>query len=123
MSSDQSLKTEILQYIDPHLVIKVIDFELSKCNDKEKPAFLQYKKQVLFKTCLFEDQVRFNSENKSLGDESSAIDLRKQQVAKIEEETKNSIKGFLNLMENFRKSNNFDTSSSMHKKIVKNYII
>jgi hypothetical protein len=25
----------------------------------------------------------------------------------------------LNLMENFRKSNNFDTSSSMHKKIVK----
>ena len=41
----------------------------------------------------------------------------------IEDETKNSIKGFLNLMENFRKSNNFDTSSSMHKKIVKKYII
>jgi hypothetical protein len=120
MSSDQSLKTEILQYIDPHLVIKVLDFELSKSSDKEKQTLLQYKKQVLFKTCLFEEQSKFNLENKSLGDESSAIELRKQQVAKIEEETKDNIKGFLNLMENFRKSNNFDTSSSMHKKIVKN---
>lgn len=119
MSSNQSLKDEILQYIDPHLVLKVIDFELGQCGGSEKQELLQLKKQTLLKTSLFEEQAKFTSENKSLGDETGAIEVKKQQVVKLEDETKDNIKGFLNLMENFRKSNNFDTSSSMHKKIVK----
>ena len=121
MSSEQSSKNEILQFIDPHLVIRVLDSDISLSKDTAlTQELLNMKKKVLFKTLLFNEQIKFTSQNKSLVDtkETEAIESKKQHVTKLEEETKDNIKGFLNLMENFRKSNNFDTSSSMHKKIV-----
>jgi len=121
MSSEQAARTEIFQFLDPHHIIEILDFELSITKDSTKKVELtKLKKDALFKTFLFEEQSKFLSENKSLfkDNESECIENKKQQIKKVEEETKNTISGFLNLMENFRKNNNFDISFSIHKKIV-----
>ena len=110
---------ELVKYLDSHLALKVLDFHIERSADKE--AVLRYKKNVLQSTLLFSDLEKFLNENKNLqdGTEAEFIEKKKEQLVKKEDETKFLIRGFLNLMENFRKSNNFDTSSSMHKKIVK----
>ncbi len=107
---------EILKYVDTHLLLKYIDF--LSAQDKSA-TLLEYKKESLFRTSLFDEQENFLKEHKDLDQgESEKISERRTKSSKYEDELKTSIKGFLNLVENFRKANKIDTSSTMHKKIV-----
>ena len=122
MSVSANELPEYIKFLDPHLALQVIDFYISK---ERNPDLVAYKKQILFKTMLFEQQLAFIEENKNLFDENikQNISSKKEQQAKDESQTKQRIIGFLNLIENCRKAYDYDTSASMSRKIVKNKII
>lgn len=110
---------EYIHFIDPHLKIIILDFYLSK-NTGNNENILKQKKQELFKTYLFDQQKKFLDENKSLSDENDyqLIEKNKEKLEKDETEIKEKIIGFLNLLEQCRNINDYDTSTSMNKKIV-----
>lgn len=112
---------EVLKFLDPHMVINVLDFSLKKVtSDSEKEKYLRYKKKVLFKTFLFDEQKQFLHSNSNLAEQgdSESIQQSQENLKKKEDLTKLAIIGFLNLMENYRKNTNFDITSSISKKIV-----
>ena len=112
---------EVLKFLDPHLVVRLLDFSLKNVtNESDKENILKYKKKVLFKTFLFDDQKKFLDSNQNLVEEGDSLSIEQTQenLKKKEDLSKLSIIGFLNLMENYRKNANFDMGSSISKKIV-----
>jgi hypothetical protein len=112
---------EVLKFLDPHLVIRLLDFSFNNVtSEAEKENLLRYKKKVLFKTFLFDQQKKFLESNQNLAEqgESEAIEQTQENLKKKEDLSKLSIMGFLNLMENYRRNANFDIGSSISKKIV-----
>lgn len=102
------LDNNILKFLDNHFILeKIIE---SKLNKEDLNTL---KKEYLAKTRLFNKQ-------KELANEKEIEELTKtsELISKQEEDTKSTIKGFLNLIDNFRKIGNFDTSALIHKKIV-----
>jgi hypothetical protein len=71
------------------------------------------------RTYLFDQQEKTTTEFEEL----EKLNKTKDQLARHEDDLKFAIRGFLNLIDNFRKNGNFDTSASIHKKIVKKYLI
>lgn len=121
-TSNISLGTDydVLKFLDSHLALKVLDFHsgLKGQNLADKKSVMEYKEKLLSKTFLHEEQDKFIKEGGSLSITPENLTKQKENILKHEEEIKFSIKGFLNLIDNFRKSGNFDTSASIHKKIV-----
>jgi hypothetical protein len=121
--SNSNNENEILKFLDSHLVLRVLDFNLAK-HGADNEILLKKTKQTLFKTLLFDQQIQFLNEHPSLVDSGedyvAKISAVKETQSKNEEQAKQSIVGFLNLIENWRKNNNFDMSSSISKKIVSN---
>jgi len=112
---------EVLKFLDPHLVIRLLEFSLKNVTiESDKEKFLKYKKKVLFKTFLFDDQKKFLDSNQNLVEEADSLSIEQTQenLKKKEDLSKLSIIGFLNLMENYRRNPNFDMGSSISKKIV-----
>jgi hypothetical protein len=112
---------EVLKFQDSHLVLRILDFLVQKEGDKSQAGnLLQYKKKVLFKTFLFDNQKQFLQSHSDLSSEaeSEAIEKAQESLKKKEDLSKLSIIGFLNLMDNYRKNSNFDMNSSISKKIV-----
>jgi hypothetical protein len=107
---------EYLEFIDPHLCLNILDF-ISKKSDI---SIVNKKKEKLFKTLLFDQQNSFIQTNPELvsAEEKEIIRTNAEGVLKMEEELKSGIVGFLNLIENCRRTNDFDTSNSLSKKIV-----
>merc|ERR1711976_23378 len=95
--SDRMTEQEILKFMDAHLILQVLHFH----------TLDEQKRETLKKTSLF-DQM----------EQSSDVVKNKEILQKQEEDLKSSINGFLNLIENFRRTGNFDASASIHKKII-----
>jgi hypothetical protein len=109
---------QILKYIDNHLVLKFMDFvlETDKSNTQN---LLTTKKEILFKTYLFEEQENFLNKHKDLNQgENEKIVEKRSALLKLEQELKSSIENFLSLTENFRRGGSVDPTFSVHKKIV-----
>jgi hypothetical protein len=124
MSVSIDARTEILKFIDPHLALRMMDFSLDKLaldSGEGRDSLLTMKKKLLFKTSLASERKKFAEDNKSLfqPEEYDLIFQSGESENKKEDQCKNSIIGFLNLMDNCRKNNNFDMGSSISKKIVK----
>jgi len=121
-SSPFENQIEVLKFLDPHMVIRLLDFSLEKVtNENDKENYLRYKKKVLFKTFLFDQQKQFLESNPNLSNqgEIEAMELTQENLKKKEDLSKLAIIGFLNLMDNYRRNALFDMTSSISKKIVK----
>ena len=117
MSTSNTGLPDYIKFLDPHLALIVIEFYLNKTKGEE---LLKYKKQMLLKTMLFEQQQKLYEEHPDLFDqnEKNQIEIKREQQEKGEAECKSKLIGFLNLIDNCRRNNDYDTSASMSKKIV-----
>ncbi len=112
---------EYLQYFDYHLSLKILDFHLKE-NEGNNSALDQYrglKNSKLFQTLLFREQEASLSSVKIENNSVQHINQKKETISKLEEELKLKIIDFLQLAESCRSLNDYDTSTSYRKKIVK----
>jgi hypothetical protein len=109
--SDQLPK--YINFIDTHLKLKVLNFYLTK-NQSDENLTKLYKAE-LFKTGLESLQNDFIQKYKINDIDNKE---RNEKIKKDENELKQNIFGYLNLIENCKQINNYDTSQSMNKKIV-----
>jgi hypothetical protein len=77
-------------------------------------------KTELFKTGLEKQQIEFIQKH-NLGSEN-AVNETKEKLSKAEGDIKQNIVGYLNLIQNCKTMNNYDTSTSMNKKIVRQWV-
>lgn len=119
MSAELNIpENKILHFLDSHLALIVIDFHLKQVNNsEERKNLLEAKKNLLQRTNLSEEKIKFVKENGEF-DFGNSIQEIKDKFGIAEENLKKEITGFLNLTETFRKTKNFDTTSSINKKIV-----
>lgn len=121
MSVSQSITPEYFQFIDTHLSLKVLDFHLEKVNSEaERSQLLSLKKTQLIKTKLYDQIYKFFEENPSLKneDEFQSIQNSHNNLESYEEDLKDKIIGFLNIVNNIKNDPNFDFSTPINKKIV-----
>lgn len=112
---------EYLKFIDVHLSLKVIDFLLSKNpSDSEKKELLSLKANQLLQTKLFEEIQKFFEENPSLKNEEklSKINNQKNSLKENENNLKDLIFGFTNMINNMKENPDFDFTTPINKKIV-----
>ncbi|MCQ2821477.1 MAG: hypothetical protein MJ252_29825 [archaeon] len=102
---------EYLNYMEPHISKKIIEFILQKKGDNSE---LKSQYENILKQCGEYDLL---VEKGILKQED--INSIKEELNKKEEELKEKLHGFLNLCSNCKKSNNYDISSfPLGKKIV-----
>ena len=112
---------EYLQYFDYHISLKILDFHI-KANENNKSALDHlngFKNSKLFQTLLFRDQEASLSSAKFENYSVEQINQKKELTSKLEEELKIKIIDFLQLAESCRSLNDYDTSTSYRKKIVR----
>jgi hypothetical protein len=102
-----------INFLDSHLKLKVLEFYISKGNNKQSKDIY---KEVLFKTGLEKQQTELLKKHNL--DESNTVNEIKDKLKISENELKQHIVGYLNLIQNCKTQNNYDTSTSMNKKIV-----
>jgi hypothetical protein len=112
---------EYLQYFDYHLSLKILDFQIKE-NEGNNSALDQYrglKNSKLFQTLLFREQEASLSSTKVENNSIQQINQKQETISKLEEELKVKIIDFLQLAESCRSLNDYDTSTSYRKKIVR----
>lgn len=102
-------ENEYYDFFDSHLKLLLLDFYIN--NGINKEYYNKLKTEVVSNTYLFEKQMNNTTELKT-------IEEMKAKVENTENDLKQKIIGYLNLIENAKSSNNYDTSSSINKKIV-----
>src|SRR5437764_1313158 len=102
MSMSTAGLPEYIKFLDSHLALQILDFYINKTRSED---ILKYKKQILFKTMLFDQQSKFIEENSNLFTEDDKQNLvnKKEKLALEESGTKQRIIGFLNLSDNCRR--------------------
>lgn len=102
---------EYIQYIEPHLSLKIYEF-LLKRNPSNEDIQSQYK--IIFSKTR--DYSKQKDQNLKSDEE---ISLSKSEMTKSIEEMESNLHGFLNLIDNCQKINDYDLNSfSLGKKIV-----
>jgi len=121
MNVSENLLPEYYQFLDTHLSLRVLDFHISNTADQNKKAeFLKIKKSQILKTKLYKEIYKFFEENSCFENEVD-INLLKESDTKLnsyEEELKDKIIGFLNIVNNIKNDPTFDFNTPIHKKIV-----
>jgi hypothetical protein len=113
MNVSENFLPEYLDFFDSHLKLKLLDFYLDLGNNIE--LLKKYKSEELIRTSLFDKQEEYFKSDINI---TAKINENKENLVKLENEKKQKIIGYLNLIENLRNNNNYDTSSSISKKIV-----
>ena len=112
---------EYLKYFDYHISLKIIEFHVnSKLFFQEITSI---KTSKLFSTLLFDEQEAFLKSNKFENASLEQIKEKKEFIAKKEEELKRNVADFLQLADSCRSQNDYDTSTSYRKKIVRSLLI
>jgi hypothetical protein len=121
MNVSENILPEYYKFLDTHMSLKVLDFHLSKSTDENKKGeLLKTKKLQLLKTKLYSEIYKFFEENPSFKNEQELITL-KQTETKLnshEEDLKDKIIGFLNIVNNIKNDPTFDFTTPINKKIV-----
>ena len=113
MNVSENFLPEYIDFLDSHLRLLVLDFYLEKGINRE--FITKLKSEILSRTNLFETQEKiFKDDNNEL----NKIKQYKEKLEIRENELKQKIMGYLNMIENAKNNNNYDTSSSINKKIV-----
>ncbi len=122
MSVSERTLPEYYNFLDTHLSLKVLDFQIQKAtDDKVKSDLLATKKAQLLKTKLFSDIYKFFEEHPSLKSEQELTALRESETKlnSHEEDLKDKIIGFLNIVNNIKNDPTFDFTTPINKKIVR----
>jgi hypothetical protein len=113
---------EYLRFIDVHLSLKIIDFllNISNSNQEDKNELLNLKANQLLQTKLFKEAENFFEENPLLKKEENYTKLisLKNSIKEAEDNLKDEIFGFLNIIKNMEENDDFDFTSLINKKIV-----
>jgi hypothetical protein len=111
---------EYLRFIDVHLSLKIIDFLLKNSNQEDKNQLLTLKANQLLQTKLFKEIENFLEENPLFKKEDNFTKVisTKNSIKETEENLKNEIFGFLNIIKNMEENEDFDFTSLINKKIV-----
>ncbi len=118
MNVSENQQPEYYDFFDSHLKLILLEFFIQKGINKEYNS--KIRTEVLANTYLFEKQSEyFKDSNNDL----KRIEELKIKVENNENDFKQKIIGYLNLIENAKSSNNYDTSSSINKKIVYNILL
>jgi hypothetical protein len=112
MNVSESLP-EYFDFFDSHLKLLILDFYTQ--NNSNKETLTKLKSEVLSSTNLFTQQELFFKDDSNM---LNKLKESRENTEKAENDTKQKIIGYLNLIENAKSSNNYDTSSSINKKIV-----
>jgi hypothetical protein len=113
MNVSEHLLPEYFDFFDSHLKLIVLDFYLK--NNINKEPLQKLKADILSNTNLFTQQEEYF---KNVGKEVNIIKELKEKVEQSEADIKQKIIGYLNMIENAKNNNNYDTTSSINKKIV-----
>ncbi len=113
MNVSENFLPEYIDFFDSHLRLLVLDFYLEKGINRE--FITKLKSEILSRTYLFETQEKFFKDDSN---ELNNIRENKEKLESKENELKQKIMGYLNMIENAKNSNNYDTTSSINKKIV-----
>ena len=121
MSVSQNLLPDYFEFIDSHLSLRILDFLLEKENDSNNSeTLLNVKKSLLLKTKLYDQILKFFEENPKLSsdEEIKKIIEGKNNLISEEDNLKDIIVGFLNIVNNIKNDTNFDFHSPINRKIV-----
>ena len=113
MNVSEQFLPEYFDFFDSHLKLIVLDFYLQ--NNINKEPLQKLKAEILSNTNLFTQQEEYF---KNVGKEMNIIKELKEKVEQNEADIKQKIIGYLNMIENAKNNNNYDTTSSINKKIV-----
>jgi hypothetical protein len=116
MNVSENSLPEYLDFFDSHLKLIILDFYLAHGYNNE--FISKIKSEVLSKTSLFTQQENFFKDDNN---ELNKIKEKKENSDKVENNSKQKIIGYLNMIENIKNNSNYDTSSAINKKIV--YIV
>ena len=122
MNVSVNILPEYYEFLDTHMSLKVLDFHLSKSTDENKKGeLLKTKKAQLLKTKLYSEIYKFFEENPSFinGEELNTLKQTETKLNSHEEDLKDKIIGFLNIVNNIKNDSTFDFNSPINKKIVK----
>jgi hypothetical protein len=115
MNVSENQQPEYYDFLDSHLKLHLLEFFIQNGINKEYNS--KIRTEVLSNTYLFNKQSEYFRDNNN---ELKRIEELKIKVENNENDLKQKIVGYLNLIENAKSSNNYDTSSSINKKIVYN---
>lgn len=121
MSVSENMLPEYFKFLDTHMSLKVLDFHILKASDEAKKGeLLKFKKAQILKTKLFKEIYKFLEENPSLKNEEelNAIKKSENKLNSDEEDLKDNIIGFLNIVNNIKNDSSFDFTTPINKKIV-----
>ncbi len=122
MSVSENSLPEYYNFLDTHLSLRVLNIHISKASDANtKAELLKTKKVQLLKTRLYKEISKFFEENPSLKSkqESNALQESEAKLNLHEEDLKDKIVGFLNIVNNIKNDPSFDFTTPINKKIVK----
>jgi hypothetical protein len=117
MNVSEQFLPEYFDFFDSHLKLIVLDFYSQ--NNIYKEHIQKLRTEILANTYLFNRQEEISKNDLK---EMNRIKENKEKVQLSEDEIKQKIIGYLNLIENAKNNNNYDTSSSINKKIVKFFL-